>query len=123
MTEPRQTYHVPSVMNYVVGYLCSMLLTIAAFGLAYFYVHAEYKSFSSTFLVQVIATLSLAQLAVQAIFFLHVSGRKEERFNFMAFVFTLYTVAFIVIGSLWIMNNLNENMTPEQIEKYLHKEN
>jgi cytochrome o ubiquinol oxidase operon protein cyoD len=123
MTEPTHTRELPGFMNYLVGYACSILLTLAAFGLAYLHIHSASPTLPSNLVIQIVAILSLAQLAVQSIFFLHVSARKEERFNFMAFVFTLYTVAFIVIGSLWIMNNLNKNMTPEQIEKYLRKEN
>lgn len=123
MTESTPAKQSSSFVNYLVGYLCSILLTLAAFGLAYFHINSTSPALPTNLLIQIVAILSLVQLAVQSIFFLHVSTQKEERFNFMAFVFTLYTVAFIVIGSIWIMNNLNENMTPEQIETYLHKEN
>ena len=41
----------------------------------------------------------------------------------MAFVFMIVTVATIVLGSIWIMANLNYNMmSPEQVDTYMLKQ-
>lgn len=114
--------HAPSLQSYLVGYALSVLLTLAAFGLAYVHIANDHEILSHTLLRYLIAGLALLQLSVQSIFFLHLSRRKEQRFNIMAFIFTIYTVAFIVLGSLWILNNLNSNMSPEQVAKYMHNE-
>lgn len=35
---------------------------------------------------------------------------SEERWNLVALVFTVLIIAIVVVGSLWIMYNLNINM-------------
>ena len=35
---------------------------------------------------------------------------SEERWNLIAFLFTLLIIGIVVVGSLWIMYNLNINM-------------
>jgi cytochrome o ubiquinol oxidase operon protein cyoD len=35
---------------------------------------------------------------------------SEERWNLVALVFTVLIIAIVVVGSLWIMYNLNVNM-------------
>jgi cytochrome o ubiquinol oxidase operon protein cyoD len=35
---------------------------------------------------------------------------SSERWNLVAFVFTALIIAILVIGSIWIMWNLNQNM-------------
>ena len=42
--------------------------------------------------------------------FLHMNTSSEERWNVIAFLFTLLIIGIVVIGSLWIMYNLNINM-------------
>ncbi|MBE8365690.1 cytochrome o ubiquinol oxidase subunit IV, partial [Leptospira borgpetersenii serovar Balcanica] len=42
--------------------------------------------------------------------FLHMNASSEERWNLVAFVFTLLIIAIVVVGSIWIMWNLNYNM-------------
>jgi cytochrome o ubiquinol oxidase operon protein cyoD len=120
MEPPRNT---PTLQKYLVGYALSVLLTLSIFALVFIHISSDHETISHSTVHMLIVISALLQLGVQSFFFLHLSRRPEERFNFMAFIFTLYTVAFIVIGSLWIMNNLNRNMSPDQVAKYLHNEN
>jgi cytochrome o ubiquinol oxidase operon protein cyoD len=113
---------IPTIHSYVAGYALAVLLTLAAFGLAYIHISSDHRTFSHEMLMYVLIALALLQLVLQSIFFLHLSGRKEERSKMMTYIFTIYTVAFIVIGSIWVMNNLNNNMSPEQVAKYMHNE-
>ena len=123
MHEEHHKHRAPKLKSYITGFALSILFTLAAFGLAYIHLHADHQLIPHELMVPAIIAFALIQLFVQAVFFLHLSRRAEDQQNLVAFVFTIYTVAFIVIGSLWIMRNLHENMTPQQIETYLHKEN
>jgi len=42
--------------------------------------------------------------------FLHMNTSSEDRWNLVAFVFTVLIIAILVVGSIWIMWNLNYNM-------------
>jgi cytochrome o ubiquinol oxidase operon protein cyoD len=56
---------------------------------------------------------------VQLIFFLHIGEERGGRWKLLTFVFVLMTLGIIVVGSIWIMNNLNYNMSPAQVMKYI----
>jgi cytochrome o ubiquinol oxidase operon protein cyoD len=112
----------PNLQSYIAGYAIAILLTLAAFALAYIHISSDHRIYSHVFLMYAIAGLAMVQLITQSIFFLHLSRRKSDRSKFVAYLFTIYSVAFIVIGSIWIMNNLNNNMSPEQVAKYMHNE-
>ena len=123
MQEQHHTHRPPSLQSYIAGFAISLFFTLAAFGLTYLHLQSDHHLISHELMVPTIIVLALIQLVVQAVFFLHLTHKIEGRLNFLAFVFTMYTVAFIVIGSLWIMKNLDSNMSPQQIGTYLHKEN
>jgi cytochrome o ubiquinol oxidase operon protein cyoD len=61
-------------------------------------------------LTATITLLAIAQLYVQFTFFLHIGLRAESKVRSWFLLFTLTTVAILVFGSIWIMNNLNYNM-------------
>lgn len=117
MTKPvkpiNKSSHEASLLTYTAGFVLSIMLTLAA------YVVVTEKLFSGWALVYVITGLAITQLIVQAIFFLHLGEEKKPRFNLMTFVFTALVVAILVIGSLWIMKNLDYNMMPKQQEEYM----
>ncbi len=119
----RHTQHVPSLWSYCTGFLLSISLTLAAFALAFFHIESGHAYFTHDFLVYSIIGLALIQLFAQAVFFLHLSRNDDSRHNLISFILTIFIVLFIVIGSLWIMHNLKSNMTHEQMDAYLHKEN
>lgn len=115
--------HTPQVMAYVWGYLFSVLLTLMAFGFAFLHTNFGRSLVSRDFLVFTVITLAVLQLFVQTVFFLHLSRHPSARHNLISFTFTVFIVLFIGIGSLWIMRNLHYNMTPQQMDSYLQKEN
>ena len=93
-----------STESYVAGFLLSILLTLAAYALVVVRVLSEREA------VAVIIILAVLQLVVQLVFFLHLSRKSRARWNLTALMFTLLFVTILVIGSLWIMDNLNDNM-------------
>ncbi len=78
----------------------SLLLTLGAYFLA------SHRVFTFALL-----PLAFVQAAVQLIFFLHVGQEKKPRWNLLFFGFMAMVVFLVVVCSLWIMYNLNYNMT------------
>jgi cytochrome o ubiquinol oxidase operon protein cyoD len=64
--------------------------------------------------------LALTQLFVQLLFFLHLDRESKPFWNLQVAILAAGVVLILVIGSIWIMNNLNYHMnTPQQIQKYI----
>ncbi len=95
-----------SFRSYLVGFLLSIVLTLAA----YFLVVEHFVSGWALDLS--VACLAIAQALVQLILFLHLMRESKPRWNLMVFLFTVLIVFIVVFGSLWIMNNLNYNLMP-----------
>ena len=51
-------------------------------------------------------------MLVHLIFFLHINTARMQKTNIMAFTATMLIIAIVVIGSMWIMGHLNQNMVP-----------
>ncbi|MGB9387541.1 MAG: cytochrome o ubiquinol oxidase subunit IV, partial [Pseudolabrys sp.] len=51
-------------------------------------------------------------MGVHLVFFLHITTGSDNTNNVLALAFGLLIVFLVVVGSLWIMNNLNDNMMP-----------
>jgi cytochrome o ubiquinol oxidase subunit IV len=59
-----------------------------------------------------LAVLAIAQMGVHLVFFLHMTTGPDNTNNVLALAFGIIIVFLIVVGSLWIMSNLNHNMLP-----------
>ena len=105
----------PKIDSYVAGFAISVLLTIAAYTLV-----AGHFLANGNLLVAILL-LAIIQLWVQLKFFLHLGASSSQRWNLLAFISTVGMVFIIVVASLWIMNHLNNNMTPGQMNSYLMK--
>lgn len=105
-TSHQDAHHHGSVRTYVIGFIWSVVLTLAA----YFMVVSE--RFSYTTVIAAISILAVAQLLVQLVFFLHLGKESRPRWNAIVFSFMLLVVGIVVIGSIWVMNNLHYNMMP-----------
>ena len=87
--------------KYFIGFISSLALTLVAFGLVYTHTGPLYV---------LLPLLAIAQLAVQLYFFLHV--RQAGKWNTFVLAFALMIVVFIVLGTLWIMSNLQQTHEP-----------
>jgi len=106
-----------SLYMYVSGFVLSISLTV----MAYLMVH--YQTLGKWPLVGAIATLAFIQFWVQLVFFLHLGDEAKPRWKLGVFAFMSLIVLIVVVGSLWIMNNLNYRMmAPEQTNTYLEKQ-
>jgi cytochrome o ubiquinol oxidase operon protein cyoD len=93
-----------SAGSYVAGFVLSVLLTAAAFGVVLKGV------WSGEHAIIAIAALALVQIVVHLVFFLHMNSSSAQRWNVMAFGFTVLTAIILIGGSLWIMHNVSMNM-------------
>jgi cytochrome o ubiquinol oxidase subunit IV len=57
-----------------------------------------------------LAVLAIAQMGVHLVFFIHITTGPDNTNNVLALAFGILIVILILVGSLWIMTNLNGNM-------------
>jgi cytochrome o ubiquinol oxidase operon protein cyoD len=93
-----------TLKSYMIGFSLSLLLTIIPFVLVGMHLLEPQVLFVA------ISVLAVMQLYVQVVFFLRLNASPKGRWNLMSFLFTIAIVVILVVGSLWIMYNLNYNM-------------
>lgn len=101
-------------ISYVIGFVLSIIATFVAY---FFVVHHLWPK---DMLVYVVLVIAVIQLVTQMVFFLHIG--RGSHWKLITFSFTVLVVLIVVVGSIWIMNNLNYNMmrmTPEQMNQYM----
>ena len=59
-----------------------------------------------------LTVLAIAQMGVHLVFFLHITTGPDNTNNVLALAFGVLIVFLVVVGSLVIMANLNNNMMP-----------
>lgn len=102
-----------SITPYVTGFLLSLATTLASYMLVTSHI------FDNTILLIVVLFLAFLQLIVQLLFFLHLGQEKQPRWNLYFFVATVGMMLLVIIGSIWIMDHLNYNMMPQQMDKMI----
>lgn len=93
-----------SVGSYMSGFVLSVILTVAAFGLV------MGGSLSGNTALLAISGLAFVQIVVHLVFFLHMNTSSEQRWNVLAFGFTVMTAVIVIGGTLWVMHNVSSNM-------------
>lgn len=89
---------------YLIGFGLAILLTAASF-----YV-AESRFIWGPGIPVALIALAVAQIGVHLVFFIHITSAPDNTNNILALAFGVLIVALIVIGSIWIMDNLNHNL-------------
>ncbi|MBI5357745.1 cytochrome o ubiquinol oxidase subunit IV [Candidatus Saccharibacteria bacterium] len=99
--------------SYVVGFLLSIALTF----IAYFAVVNDWFDENT---LGIIMLLALAQFSVQVVFFLHMGKTSKPTWSDVALYFMIMVVVTIILGSMWIMSNLDyhhgDNSAPQSVE-------
>lgn len=90
--------------SYVIGFAVSILLTLAAFILV------GQKLFAGWTLGIIVAILGFIQATIQLMLFFNLTREAKPRWNMVIFLFMLLIVLIVVLGSIWIMENLNYNL-------------
>jgi cytochrome o ubiquinol oxidase subunit IV len=105
------------MIGYVIGFVLSLLLTGGA------YVSVTQQLFTGGALIAVIITLAVLQVLVQLYFFLHLGRETKPRWKLVVLIAMLVVLFILVFGSLWIMQNLNYHMSPDQVNHYMIQQN
>lgn len=104
-----------NLASYVVGFVLSIILTLTA----YFLVTRGLLAGQAA--LWTLGGLAAVQFTVQLLCFLHLGGESRPRWKLAVFWFMLGIVFIVVVGSIWIMNNLNYHMLPaSQLKSYMH---
>lgn len=93
-----------STKSYIIGFILSIILTL----IPYYIVVNHTLGVENTHIV--ILAFAVLQLLVQVVFFLHLNAESGPKWNLLAFTFTIIVLAILVVGSIWIMYNLDYNM-------------
>src|SRR5690348_4750305 len=102
--------------SYITGFILSLIFTLAA------YLAVVAHLFSGWNLVIFILILAIIQLIIQMIFFLYLAQESGQHLKLGVFISTIGLVLIVVVGSIWIMNHLNYNMSPMQMNQYLQNQ-
>ncbi len=108
-----------SFKSYVTGFGLSLVLTLLA------YILVVDGSRPANTIIAAIIVLAVMQLFVQLYFFLHLARESKPRWNLTALLFAALVVGIVVIGSLWIMRNLNyshqhgNDRSPSDASRYI----
>ena len=102
--------------NYLIGYGVSLALTLTA------YLSVYHHLASTNVLVVLVAVLAISQFLVQIFFFLHLGKETKPRWRLYVFILMVTIVLILVIGSIWIIDNLNSRMTLPQQTQYMNRQ-
>ncbi|ARO68953.1 cytochrome o ubiquinol oxidase subunit IV [Xylella fastidiosa subsp. pauca] len=100
-TAPSQSTHLKS---YLIGFVLAVILTAIPFAIV------MNRSFSKETTVALVSTLAAVQMLVHLVYFLHMDRSKEQRSNVHVALFSLLVIGIVIVGSLWVMHNLNIHM-------------
>lgn len=95
-----------TLQSYTVGFVASLLLTLASFLLV------TAGLLPKPILHYTIFALALVQATCQLLFFLHLGQEAKPRWETFTFYFMVLVLLIIVLGTLWIMYDLDERVMP-----------
>jgi cytochrome o ubiquinol oxidase subunit IV len=93
-------------LSYTAGLALAIVATIASF------IVAQTNLLWGPGIPVGLIVLALAQIGVHLVFFLHLGSGSDSTNNILALAFGVLIVFLIIIGSVWIIANLNGNMMP-----------
>ena len=96
-----------SVKSYLIGFVLSVVLTAIPFGMV---MDKAHYGFGVETVLAAILVLAVVQVFVHVVYFLHMDRSAEQRWNVVAFAFTVMILVIVVSGSVWIMHNATSNM-------------
>ncbi|WWO95324.1 MAG: cytochrome o ubiquinol oxidase subunit IV [Candidatus Dasytiphilus stammeri] len=91
--------------TYLIGFIMSIILTVIPF---WFVINRNFFSYTPVLII--VITSAIFQIIIHFKYFLHIDFSMEERWNLLTLIFSIIIIGIFVIGSLWIMWNLNYNM-------------
>ena len=102
---------------YLIGLALSILFTFGAYELV-----ARHVLTGAAAILALLA-FAFAQFFVQLVFFLHTGPHLASRARLIAVFSAFAVVLILVLGSIWIMQNLNNRtMSPQAQEEYMARQ-
>ena len=95
-----------SFAAYLIGFILSLLLTFLAY-----YLVAE-KLLTTHFFIFPLLVIGTTQAIIQLLFFLHIGKESQPRWRMLVFVWMITVLLIIVLGTIWIMFNLDSRVMP-----------
>lgn len=105
-----------SIGSYVVGFILSLVFTIVPY---YMVVN---ETVTGNALLATILGVGVLQMVIQLLFFLHLGRGPKPLYNVVFFFATAGIIVIAIGASLFIMDNLYRNMSPEEVTKRLAQE-
>ena len=93
--------------SYMTGFVLSVILTAIPFWLVMGDVLNDTLKTGI-----IIMALAAVQIVVHMIYFLHMNTKSEGGWTFIALAFTLTLVVVTLVGSIWVMYHMDQNMMP-----------
>ena len=97
---------VSETISYVVGLGLAILLTGVSFWVA------STGTLWGPGVAAGLVVLAIAQMGIHLVFFLHITSGPDNTNNVLALAFGVLIVFLVMIGTIWIMANMNMNMSP-----------
>ncbi|MDB5608162.1 MAG: cyoD [Bradyrhizobium sp.] len=98
------------IASRVLGYLTGLALAVLLTATSFFVAGTDLVWQPSIPVALVV--LAIAQMGVHLVFFLHITTGPDNTNNVLALAFGVLIVLLVMVGSLWIMANLNHNLMP-----------
>lgn len=92
--------------SYATGFVLAVVLTAIPFALV------ATRALPASTTLAVVAVLALVQVLVHLRYFLHLDLTRSPRENLLALSFTALLILIMIGGSMWIMFDLHQRMTP-----------
>jgi len=93
-----------SIKPLILGFVFSIVCILAV------YRTVGHMHLRQGWLVSAVVAIGCLQVIFQLIFFLHLGLESKPRWNLALFFFTLLLILIVVLGTLWIMHNLDYNL-------------
>ena len=94
------------IQSYAIGLVLASLLTAASFYML------RTPLIWGPGIPIALATLAVAQMGVHLVFFLHITSDPDNTNNALALAFGVLIVLLVIVGSVWIMDNLHARVMP-----------
>lgn len=105
-------------ISYNTGLILSIILSVAA------YLLLKLQLGGDSWITFGILAFAFMQAIIQLLLFLHLSIESRPRWKLFALLSILLIIFVVIVGSVWIMHNMNYNMTmsSEEMDMYMMEE-
>jgi cytochrome o ubiquinol oxidase operon protein cyoD len=99
--------HHGSFKDYLIGFVLAAVLTAIPFWIVIYDVFRNPKVGAVVILI-----FAFVQIVVHMVYFLHMNTKSEGGWTFLALLFTLTLVVITLVGSIWVMYHMDQNVMP-----------